>query len=127
MAVDLHLQWPFRQAGAVGLLPGETVIPAETLLPRGQAPGTFSVVEQDTLADVKQCIHVLVKTPLGWRPLAPDVGIVDPLWLEGIDTDALAGSLVEWEPRAAVSVTTGGPDGDGRQTVQINVDLAEEA
>lgn len=96
-----HLRWPFRVEA-----------------------GRFQVVEQDTIDDVAQCVHVLMRTPAGWRPLAPEVGVVDPLWRDRFEVDRVAAGLAEWEPRAVLQTTTTGPDGDGKQGVTINVDLA---
>jgi phage baseplate assembly protein W len=98
-----HLAWPLRLT----------------------ADGTFLTVEQDSLDDVRQCVAVLLNTPRGVRPLAPDVGIEDPTFA-GADPDGLQQTLEEQEPRATLTVTAGPPDATGEQTVQIIVDLASE-
>lgn len=97
-----HLKWPFRVA-----------------------VGRFQVVEQDTIDDVVQCVHVLLNTPLGFRPLAPDVGVIDGLWRSRFETDRLVADLGEWEPRGEITADTAGVDGAGEQSVNVNVDLAE--
>jgi phage baseplate assembly protein W len=89
--------------------------------------GSFAVVEQDTVEDVRQCVHVLLRTPLGIRPLAPEVGVDDPTFTEGVDGDALAAQLEEQEPRAVVTVTTSPIDERGEQVLEVRVALAGEA
>lgn len=96
-----HLQWPFELAG----------------------DGTFATVEQDTLEDVQQCIRVLVQTPLGARPLAPEIGVDDPTFA-GVNGDDLQVTLEEQEPRATVDVTVAAPDKHGEQTVELRVEVA---
>lgn len=97
-----HLTWPLRMAG-----------------PR------LAAVEQDSIEDVRQCVHVLLRTPPGARPLAPEVGIDDPTF-GVVDPGEITGYLADHEPRAVVSVTETGPDAGGRQAVTVAVALAEE-
>lgn len=101
MAEIPHIAWPLRFAG-----------------------DRLAVVEQDTLADVRQCVHLLVHTPIGARPLAPEIGLEDPTFA-GVDPEVLEADLEEWEDRAAVTVAaTLSPD--GRQGVRIDVALAAD-
>lgn len=97
-----HLKWPLELAG-----------------------GMLLAVEQDTIDDVEQCVHVLRTTPLGSRPLAPEVGATDPTFV-GADAADLEARLTDpefGEPRADVTVTV---EGDGpEQTVSVQVALAE--
>jgi phage baseplate assembly protein W len=99
-----HLAWPLR------ILPD----------------GTFATVEQDTLDDVRQCIRVLLHTPRGARPLAPEVG-VDDLAFSGVDAPDLEQALMAAEPRAVVTVTTLPPDGRGEQVITVDVSLAADS
>lgn len=84
----------------------------------------LAVVEQDELDDVRQCVHVLLRTPLGARPLAPDVGVEDPTFSTGIDPEALTAQIEEQEDRARVTITASGPDETGEQNVTIAVAVA---
>jgi phage baseplate assembly protein W len=88
--------------------------------------GTFGVVEQDTIEDVRQSIFVLLHTPLGIRPLAPGIGVEDPTFEAGVDEHALSAVLEEQEPRAAVTVTSAPVDGTGELVLEVNVALAGE-
>jgi phage baseplate assembly protein W len=115
-----------------------TLIP-QTILTPGDAPhlawplrmttaGSLKVVAQDSLADVQQCVHILLRTPLGYRPLAPDVGVPDPTFTDGINATALAARLMHernGEPRADVTVDAPPPDATGGQPVRIRVRLAD--
>ena len=94
-----HLRWPLRLAA-----------------------GQLLTIEQDTIDDVEQCVHVLLTTPLGTRPLAPDVGTVDPAFT-GADPADIQDRLADSEPRAQVTVTV---DGAGPEhTVAVQVALTE--
>lgn len=88
--------------------------------------GSFAVVEQDTIDDVRQCVHVLLRTPLGVRPLAPEIGVEDPTFETGIDGDVLAATLEEQEPRASVTVVAAPVDPSGEQQLEVRVALAGE-
>lgn len=93
------------------------------------ADGTFETVEQDTLDDVRQCVQVLLNTPVGVRPLAPQVGIPDYTF-QGVDPDELQELLEDQEDRAVITITTSDPaqtGDDGEQSVIIDVELASQA
>lgn len=87
--------------------------------------GTLADVEQDTIDDVRQCVHVLLRTEVGSRPLAPDVGIEDPTFTEGLDPVQVATRLEEMEDRAQVTITIEAPH-TGEQRAQVNVELADQ-
>jgi phage baseplate assembly protein W len=89
--------------------------------------GSFAVVEQDTIDDVRQCVQVLLHTPLGIRPLAPDIGVEDPTFGMGVDPHALAAVLEEQEPRAAVTVLAAPVDPSGEQLLEVHVALAGDS
>jgi len=86
--------------------------------------GALGVLEQDTLADVRQCVYVLTRTPRGTRALAPTTGIPDPTFTSGVDPAELTATLEEQEDRARVRVVAAAPDGAGRQNPQVRVRLA---
>lgn len=108
-----HLAWPFRLTEGADL--------------PGQVPhAPLQLVEQDTIADVRQSVHLLLRTPPGARPLAPEIGIADPTFTTGIDAQQLAAALEEMEDRARVTITAGVITEGGRQTVQVLVALADD-
>jgi phage baseplate assembly protein W len=91
--------------------------------------GDFAQVEQGTLDDVRQNVLVLLRTPLGVRPLAPDVGVQDPTFTT-VDPEALQATLTDadtGEPRARVTVTADPIDPAGEQRVAVDVALADDA
>jgi phage baseplate assembly protein W len=90
--------------------------------------GGFAVVEQDTLEDVRQCVHVVLVTPRGSRPLAPNVGIEDPAFMAGVDAAELQAALEgdDGEPRARVTIEADPVSAGGEQSVSVRVDLADE-
>ena len=84
-------------------------------------------MEQDSLADVQQCVLVLLHTPLGIRPLAPQVGVEDPTFV-GVNADDLTDRLSTDEPRGAITVNVAPPKGFGEeQDVTINVELLADS
>lgn len=103
-----------------------TLTPHLEFPPRLTEDGQFAAVEQDSLADVRQCVHVLMRTPVGSRPLAPTIGMDDPTFSEGVDPDLLTAALQEQEPRASIGITADQVDDDGDQRVTVDVLLAAE-
>lgn len=101
-AVTPHLAYPLRLSGS-----------------------SFTVVEQDLIDDVRQCVFLIARTELGARPLAPAVGIEDPTFTD-LDPDVLAGQLEELEDRAVVTVTITPTNAAGEQDIEIAVALAAE-
>jgi phage baseplate assembly protein W len=97
---------------------------------RLDAAGALVTNEQDSLDEVQQCVLVLLRTPLGARPLAPGVGVADPTFTDGIDPEALTATLTNvetGEPRADVQVTVQPVDQAGRQPIAIAIGLADDA
>lgn len=96
---------------------------------RLDSTGRLQVHDQDSLEEVRQNVQILLRTPLGARPLAPDVGIPDPTFTRGIDAYDLTTRLTDedtGEPRAIVDIQTNPIDGSGRQQTQITVTLAAD-
>lgn len=89
------------------------------------ADGDLACVEQDSYEDVRSCVHVLLRTPRGVRPLAPQVGVEDPTF-HGVDADELAAELEAQEDRARVVVTAASVDASGEQQVTVEVGLADD-
>lgn len=93
------------------------------------AAGRLKVHEQDTLEDVRSCVRVLMRTPIGARALAPLVGVPDPTFTKGVNAGVLRRILehpVNGEPRARVSVRALRPLATGEQQVSIAIDLADD-
>lgn len=99
-----HLVWPLRLA----------------------ASGQLADVEQDSLDDVRQAVRVLRSTPLGVRPLAPDIGLEDPTFASRVDPDLLTAVLEEQEDRARLTITAADIDETGEQIVTVHVALAAD-
>lgn len=91
--------------------------------------GYLKVYEQDTLEDVRNCVSVLMRTPIGARSLAPLVGVPDPTFTRGVNGPVLKRILEHpenGEPRADVTVRALDPLPNGQQQVGIAVDLADQ-
>jgi hypothetical protein len=98
-----HLAWPFRMSGR-----------------------RLATVEQDSIEDVRQNVHSYLATERGERPLAPDFGLEDPTFGPGVSPERLAAEIDAAEGgRARVEVTVFQPDGAGRASVNVSVDLAD--
>lgn len=87
--------------------------------------GTLSLVEQDSQADIEQCVHLLMRTRPGARPLTPEIGIEDPTFTAGPDADEITQYLAEYEDRARCTVTV--ETNGATRTVRISVTPAEDA
>lgn len=72
----------------------------------GGLNGAAFVNEQDSDADVVDCIKTIVAFPIGWREDLPDFGIVDLLFRQSNLSIAsqLWSAISRWEPRAETTV-----------------------
>jgi phage baseplate assembly protein W len=61
--------------------------------------GSLAVLPQDSDLEVAQSLTLLVATVVGERRSLPEYGIESPLF-GGLDPDAAADAIEEWEPRA---------------------------
>lgn len=86
--------------------------------------GHLAVLEQDSLDEVTQAVNVLLHTPRGARVLAPDFGIDDPTFTEGLDTDEVLTQVAAYEDRAVVDVVETVADDTGVVTTRLEIDLA---
>jgi phage baseplate assembly protein W len=87
--------------------------------------GHLDCIEQDTLRDVTQCVHVLLRTPRGARVLLDDFGVTDTAWTYGVDLDEVNAQVAAYEERASVDVDLDYIDPrSGEQTTRLIVDLA---
>src|SRR5213596_2288974 len=70
-------------------------------LPIRYVNGHITTVEQDSNADIEQCIEVICSYIKGDREEAPEFGISDQTFREGgIDANVLKQEIEELEPRA---------------------------
>jgi hypothetical protein len=67
--------------------------------------GGASVTEQDTDAELLDCVEVILSVPLGFREDLPDFGLSDPVFGVGMDTQDIIDTVTRWEPRADVLVS----------------------
>lgn len=66
--------------------------------------GQAVVNEQDSLADVTDCVRAILTYPQGSRIELPGFGIPDQTFSKGMpDTDVILESVRQWEPRAEVA------------------------
>lgn len=64
-----------------------------------------AVVEQDSLSDIRNCLQVILRTPIDSREELPEFGVEDPTFRQQpLDPTGLENALNEWEPRANVTV-----------------------
>ena len=65
--------------------------------------GRLATVEQDSDADIGQCIRAVFDTRPGDRWDVPDMGVIDDTFTEQpLDVDTLVDVVSEFEPRAQV-------------------------
>lgn len=100
-------------------------VPVPAFPLRLRPDGTLAVVQQDSLEDVRACVHMQLLTPLGSRPLAPDFGVDDPTFTGAIDADELAAALEDGDDRASVTVSVE-PGAMGDVDVRVDVALADD-
>lgn len=80
---------------------------AEVGIPHFDLPFRFApnkhgrVVQQDSEADVVNCVHATLRTTRGFRFYVPSFGITDPTFQEApIDLTVVESEVAENEPRA---------------------------
>lgn len=69
--------------------------------------GRFVTVEQDTEAEITQCVRVLFATRIGERVELPGFGVRDSTFAQTVDTLDLVAAVARWEPRASAEITEG--------------------
>lgn len=86
--------------------------------------GSAATVDQDTTAEVSQCVQVLLSTPTGTRIVEPAYGIPDPTFKDSNQTvAAIVAAVARYEPRAAGLTVNVSPNPSG--TVSITARLPE--
>jgi hypothetical protein len=76
--------------------PGHPALP----LTADPVTGVINTVPQGSLPEVRQCARVVLRTLRGRRIEDPKLGIIDPRWGSGVDTDEIADALGRDEDRA---------------------------
>lgn len=77
------------------------VIPHFALPFRINGAGAPVVNDQDSQADIHDCVAAVVRTPVGTRIELPDFGRPDQTFTQGeIETAELVAAVEQWEPRA---------------------------
>lgn len=62
--------------------------------------GRLAVVEQDSDADVRQCVRLLLGHEPGDYPGQPEIGFPEQTFAEDVDARGVVDGLERWEPRA---------------------------
>lgn len=84
------------------------------------ATGRLVTVEQDTDAEIAQCVYALLATEPGQRVELPEYGLEDQAFREGgADLTEIRAEIEEWEPRA--EALTDDEIDDLTDKVQVNV------
>lgn len=111
----------------------ETSSAATTSAPKLRVPFAMSAnasttisadtVEQDSQAEVAQCVYAVLGTELGEHPTEPEFGIEDQAFRPQADLEEMASAVERWEPRAEVAFAD---DFDGLvETIAVGVEVSE--
>lgn len=74
-------------------------------LPFRISGSSFAVVDQDTDADVRNCIIAALLTHIGWRPEVPDFGSAELVFQnQPLDLVAISNAIIRHEPRAVLAL-----------------------
>lgn len=85
------------------------------------ADGSLAVVEQDSAADVSQCVAALLGTVTGTRIELPVYGVPDLTFTTGQELGAVEQAIGTWEPRAAGSQVSMVIGNDGAAQVRVEI------
>ena len=84
-------------------LPNPAVLVPHFDLPFRFTGTSFAVVEQDSAADIANCVQAIIRTPVGWREELPSFGVPDQSFSQnGVDVAPIIAAVQEWEPRASI-------------------------
>jgi phage baseplate assembly protein W len=111
-----------------------TMPPAQTIptapphlqnLPALDAFGEFLVNNQDSYAEIADCVEIIVGTQIGQRPALPDFGIFDPTFTYPVDADGIASAIEYWEERANPTINVAYEDviGGGQTNVTVSLSI----
>lgn len=93
-------------------------------LPSLDAFGQFIVNDQDSYDEIADSVEIVVGTQIGQRTAVPDFGVLDPTFTYPVDTDAILGSINEWEERAYPTISVGYEDVIGGGDTNVTIALA---
>lgn len=75
-------------------------------LPFRMSGTSFATVEQDSSADVANCVEAIIRTPNGFRDDTPDFGMDDNTFATlPLNLEKLTAQIENQEPRAAIALT----------------------
>lgn len=81
------------------------------------------VVEQDSLADVGNCVEAILLTHVGWRPEEPTFGVPELTFMtQPIGADFVREIIASQEPRAEIAMAES-PDRFDELIDRVNIDL----
>lgn len=83
--------------------------------------GTFATLRQDTLDDIRQCVEIIIRTPIGTRRALPRFGVPRMEFVNNIPTAAVLEAIYTWEPRAAARAAANLIPGDDPLVRDLNV------
>lgn len=83
--------------------------------------GSFATLEQDSRAEIRQCVAVLLATTIGSRIELPSYGVPDVTFTHGETIGLVQQAIATWEPRAAAATVDMQVNNDG--TAQIRAQL----
>lgn len=93
-------------------------------LPALDAFGQFLVNNQDSYAEIADCVEMIVGTQIGQRPALPDFGIFDPTFTYPVDADGIASAIEEFDTRANPIITVSYEDVIGGGETDVTISLA---
>ena len=85
--------------------------------------GRLATVEVGSIADVAQCVAVVLATPVGSRVEIPEFGSPRPEF-QGPDPAGMVAAVDEWEPRATLTVEVAAALGDMGEVTRIKAFVA---
>lgn len=94
-------------------------------LPIEVRASAYRTVDQDTTAEVANCVAAIVAYPIGYREEAPDFGIADPTFGSlPLDTSAIERACEAYEPRAVLRIIEAQSLDPFAANVQIEVNVS---
>jgi phage baseplate assembly protein W len=82
-----------------------------------------ATVQQDDIDDIVSCIQCILRTPVGWRPEAPDFGVPDMAFTTPGRADDIREAILLDEPRASLLITGPRPDDLDELISRIRVEV----
>lgn len=87
--------------------------------------GVYVAVQQDTLDEVRTTVAAIVAFPVGTRIEAPWFGVPElELTVDPVDVETLRETIIESEPRPAISVVELPPDVHDPGAARVRIEVA---